>query len=67
MSLLVSGWEYACRTANNAVLSENGDEFTFKDICPEHGGMTEIPELEFTRKRSLVVRAIVYWGKNIKI
>ncbi len=36
------GWEYACRTANNAILYENGEEFTFKDICPEPGGMTEI-------------------------
>ncbi|MCK5354959.1 MAG: IS4 family transposase [Methyloprofundus sp.] len=60
------GWEYACRTANNAILYENGEEFTFKDICPEQGGMTEISELEFTRKRSIVVRAVVYWGKKYK-
>ncbi|CAC9513783.1 hypothetical protein [uncultured Gammaproteobacteria bacterium] len=60
------GWEYACRTANNAVLYENGEEFTFKDICPEQGGMTEIPAVEFTRKRSIIVRAVVYWGGKYK-
>ena len=58
------GWEYACRTANNAILYENEDEFTFKDICPEQGGITEISGIEFTRKRSIVVRAVVYWGKK---
>jgi hypothetical protein len=60
------GWEYACRTANNAVLYENGEKFTFKDICPEQGGMTEISGVEFTRKRNIVVRAVVYWGRKYK-
>ena len=60
------GWEYACRTANNAILYEEGEEFTFKDICPEQGSMTEISAVEFTRKRSIVVRAVVYWGKKYK-
>lgn len=58
------GWEYSCRTANNAVLYENGEEFTFKDICPEQGSMTEIAEVEFTRQRSIVVRAVVHWGRQ---
>jgi len=57
-------WEYTCRTANNAILYENGEEFTFKNICPEQGCVTEIPGVEFTRKRSIVVRAVVYWGKK---
>ncbi len=33
---------------------ENGDEFSFKDICPEQGSMTEISAVEFTRKRNIV-------------
>jgi hypothetical protein len=48
----------------NAILYENGEEFTFKDICPEQGSMTEISAVEFTRKRSIVVRAVVYWGRK---
>jgi hypothetical protein len=35
-------------------------------ICPEQGGMTEIPAVEFTRKRSIIVRAVVYWGEKYK-
>jgi len=58
------GWKYACRTANTAVLYEEGDKFTFKDICPEQGGITEIADVEFTNKRNIVVRAVVYWGKE---
>jgi hypothetical protein len=58
------GWEYSCRTANNAVLYENGEKFIFKDICPEQGGMTEISDVEFTQQRSIVVRAVVHWGRK---
>lgn len=34
---------------NNAILYENGDEFTFTDISPEQEGMTEISAAEFTQ------------------
>lgn len=60
------GWQYACRTACSTVLYENGEEFIFKDICSEQGGMTEIAEVEFTRQRSIIVTAVVYWGKKYK-
>lgn len=58
------GWHYACRTANTSVLYEEGESFAFKDICPEQGGITEIADVEFTHQRSIVVRAVVYWGKE---
>lgn len=58
------GWKYACRTANTAVLYEEGDKFTFHDICPEQGNTTEIADVEFTNKRDIVVRAVVHWGKK---
>ena len=38
--------------------------FTFHDICPAQGGITEIADAEFTNKRDIVVRAVVYWGKK---
>ena len=60
------GWKFACRTANNTVLYEEDDEFIFKDICPRRGGMTEIEALEFTKKRSIIIRGVVYWGKEYK-
>ncbi len=56
------GWYFACRTAKNSVLYEKGERFIFKDICPEKGETTEINNVEFTDKRSLTVRAVVYWG-----
>jgi len=60
------GWNYACRTAKNARLFEEGEQFRFQDICPEKGDITEIEAVEFTDKRDIVVRAVVYWGKAYK-
>lgn len=57
-------WKYVCRTANNAILYEDGEEFSFRDICPEQGQITEIENVEFTQKRHIKVRAVAYWGRG---
>jgi len=58
------GWNFACRTAKNSVLYEAGERFVFKHISPEKGKMVEIAAVEFTDKRALEVRAVVYWGRK---
>jgi len=58
------GWTYCCRTAKSAKLYEEGEEFVFKDICPEKGGMTEIAEVEFTDQRAIQLKAVAYWGRK---
>jgi hypothetical protein len=58
------GWKYVCRTAKASVFYEDGERFSFQDICPERGDYTEIPELEFTDNRRIIVNAVVYWGRH---
>lgn len=58
------GWKYVCRTAKTSIFYEDGERFSFQDICPEHGDYTEIQELEFTDNRSIIVNAVVYWGRQ---
>jgi len=58
------GWKYVCRTAKNSVFYEDGERFSFQDICPERGECTEIAGLEFTDSRNIKVNAVVYWGRH---
>lgn len=58
------GWKYVCRTAKTSVFYEDGERFSFQDICPERGDYTEIAGLEFTDSRSIIVNAVVYWGRQ---
>lgn len=58
------GWKYVCRTAKTTVFYEEGDRFSFQDICPERGGLSEIAEVEFTDQRQIKVNAVVYWSKK---
>ena len=38
--------------------------FNLRDICLEKGGLTEIPDVEFTDEKILKVRAVAYWGSQ---
>ena len=58
------GWKYVCRTAKTSVFYEDGERFSFQDICPERGDYTEITGLEFTDRRNITVNAVVYWGRH---
>ena len=58
------GWSYSCRTAKTSKCYEEGEAFNLQDICPEKGGLTEIPDVEFTDKKVLTVRAVAYWGRQ---
>lgn len=60
------GWKYVCRTAKTSIFYEDGERFSFQDICPERGDYTEIAGLDFTDNRSITVNAVVYWGKQYK-
>ncbi len=60
------GWKTVCRTAKTTVFYEEGERFSFQDICPERGGISEIADLELTDQRRVNVNAVVYWGKNTK-
>jgi hypothetical protein len=54
---------FCCRVSILCEIFNCGEVGYFID---EQGGMTEIPAVEFTRKRSIIVRAVVYWGGKYK-
>lgn len=58
------GWHFACRTAKNTVLYEDGDRFVFQDVCPARGGCLEILAVKFTEACKIKVNAVVYWGRD---
>lgn len=58
------GWKFVCRTAKTTVFYEDGERFSFQDICPERGGCSEIADVEFTDQRRIKVNAVVHWGKK---
>lgn len=60
------GWFYVCRTAKNSTLYGEDEEFTFRDICPERGGITEIAGVDFTQKRQMNLSVVAYWEKDYK-
>lgn len=60
------GWNYVCRTAKNSVFYEEGEHFSVRDICPERGKCTAIPDLQFTEERYGPVMAVAWWGKEYK-
>ncbi len=60
------GWKYVCRTTKNTVFYEEGERFSFQDICPERCESCEIADVEFTNQWRIRVNAVVHWGKKYK-
>jgi len=60
------GWVYVCRTADNAILCQEGEEFTFADLGLRPGQRISLPEVTFTRQAYGPVHAIAWWGKEHK-
>lgn len=59
------GWQYVMRTAKNAILIEDGEEFIFKEIGVASGeNWFSIPEVHFTRKAYGPVHALVWWQRK---
>ena len=61
------GWEYVCRTAKNAVLFEDGEQFTFEELGIQPGDPPRsVPEVLFTHEQYGPVCAIACWRKGCK-
>jgi len=59
------GWHYACRTAKNILLYEDGQAFTFNDlgVLPGQPPLS-VPQVLFTHKRYGPVHAVAWWKKG---
>ncbi len=60
------GWQYVCRTAKNAVLTEEEEEFSFQDLGVRPGNIISIPAVGFTREQYGPVQVIAWWAKGNK-
>jgi len=58
------GWQYVCRTAQNVILAEEGEEFAFADLGVTPGRRIVLPGVTFTRQRYGPVLAIAWWRKG---
>ena len=58
------GWEFACRTAKNVVLSEQQAGFSFCDLSVEPGELLSIPNVAFTGQGFSPVTVIACWEEG---
>ncbi len=58
------GWQYACRTAQNTILSTDEEEFSFADLAVGPGECLAVPEVRFTRQGYGPVLAVAWWRKD---
>ena len=59
------GWHYVCRTAKNALLFEEGDEFRFPDLMIAPGELLSYT-VAFTAQRYYPVTAVAVWEEGNK-
>lgn len=58
------GWQYVCRTAQNTILNEAGDQFAFADVDVRPGSCISLPDVLFTQDNYGPVHAIAWWRKG---
>lgn len=57
-------WRYVCRTAKNAVCTEQGERFVPQDLCAGPGHCVGVPEVLFTEAGYGPVQLIAWWEKR---
>jgi hypothetical protein len=60
------GWEYVCRTAENAQLGAEGERFAFKEVGVQPGQCIGLPDVTFTLQNYGPVLALAWWKKGCK-
>lgn len=65
-SLKHYGWDYACRTAENIILEEYGEEFSFKELSIEPGDCFFLPQVLFTKQKYGPVQVVAWWQTGYK-
>ena len=60
------GWHYVCRTANDIVLTDDGDKFKGQELGLRPGDCISLPAVLFTREQYGPVHVIAWWAKVYK-
>jgi hypothetical protein len=61
-----AGWHYACRTAKNRLVCDDGDQFALDDIYLQPGDCIDIPAVGFTQANYGPVMVIAWWREGCK-
>jgi hypothetical protein len=59
-------WEFVCRTAKNALLSSEGETFSFSAITPSIGETASVWDVRFTKAAFGPVLAVAAWRDDCK-
>lgn len=57
-------WGYVCRTAQNAILYEDGERFSYSDWGAQPGACLHLPAVCFTEAQFGPLMALAWWRKN---
>jgi hypothetical protein len=58
-----AGWQYACRTAKNIILCQEGEEFAFETLDVEPGELLSLPDVTLRQQNYGPIHAIAWWDR----
>ena len=59
-----NGWEYACRTAKNRLIDDDGDQFALDEIHLQPGNCLALPDVHVTQDEYGPVLVVAWWRKD---
>jgi len=59
-----NGWEYACRTAKNRLINDDGDQFALDEIHLQPGESLALPAVHVTQDEYGPVLVVAWWRKD---
>lgn len=61
-----NGWEYACRTAKNRLIDDDGDQFALEEIQLQPGDCLALPDVHVTQDGYGPVLVVAWWRRDTK-
>lgn len=61
-----NGWEYACRTAKNRLIDDDGDQFALDEIHLQPGDCLALPDVHVTQDKYGPVLLVAWWRRDTK-
>lgn len=59
-----NGWEYACRTAKNRLIDDDGDQFALDEIHLQPGDCLSLPDVTITQDGYGPVLVVAWWRRD---
>jgi hypothetical protein len=59
-----NGWHYACRTAKNRLVDDDGDQFALDEIDLQPGDCLSLPDVTVTQDKYGPVLVVAWWRKD---